>query len=150
MEIILACLMLIIVVLLFSGALWLIVHIISLIFEFIAGYVLAVQNALSVIEFNEFLRYYEVNPDRWELDTAYISYHCWNVNNRGYGFSRTYIFRFGFIDYIKYRIWLFQINRQKKKEAALTQKQKLQEDYGAFLNEIQNDIRRKMEERNER
>ena len=150
MEIILACLMLIIAALLFVGALILVINIISSIFEFIAVYVLAVQNTLSVIEFNEFLKYYEVNPDRWELDAAYISYHCWNVNNRGYGFSHTYIFRFGFIDYIKYRIWLFQINRQKKKEAALTQKQKLQDDYGAFLNEIQNDIRRKMEERNER
>jgi hypothetical protein len=150
MEIILACLMLIIAALLFMGTVILGVNIITSIFDFIAVYALAGQNTLSVIEFNEFLRYYEVNPDRWELDTAYISYHCWNVNNRGYGFSRTYIFRFGFIDYIKYRIWLFQINRQKKKEAALTQKQKLQDDYGAFLNEIQNDIRRKMEERNER
>lgn len=150
MEIILTCLMLIIAALLFVGTFILVVNIITSIFDFIAVYVLAVQNTLSVIKFNEFLRYYEVNPDRWGLDAACISYNCWNVNNRGYGFSRTYIFRFGFIDYIKYRIWLFQINRQKKKEAALTQKQKLQDDYGAFLNEIQNDIRRKMEERNER
>jgi len=64
----------------------------------------------SWIDFNSFKKFYELNPQRWI--TQYGSVTCKTSKN---AWDDDDVFCFKFIDYYKYRSWLKQQKKTKKK-----------------------------------
>lgn len=64
------------------------------------------------IKFKSFKKFYEINPDRWDLCYGYV--RC----NTGKMFIYE-DFHFGFIDFIKYKLWykMLERNQNKRREA---------------------------------
>lgn len=61
------------------------------------------------IKYKSFKTFYNLNPDRWELHCGYV--WCRTINKNGsYGKE---IFRFGFIDYIRYYFWMLGAEKRK-------------------------------------
>lgn len=62
------------------------------------------------IKFTQFQKFYSVNPDRWNLDSDYIS--CY-TNKQNY-----ICLRFGFVDYYRYKLWHRNIIKSEFKQKA--------------------------------
>lgn len=60
------------------------------------------------IKFTQFQKFYSVNPDRWNLDSDYVS--CY-TNKQNY-----ICLRFGFVDYYRYKLWHRSIIKNEAKQ----------------------------------
>lgn len=72
------------------------------------------------IKFKAFERFYSINPDRWELEDGCVICRIYNDKKKPYdGLFYNYTkdwFRFGFIDYYRYKKFKRKIERNKVKE----------------------------------
>lgn len=62
------------------------------------------------IKFTQFQKFYSVNPDRWNLDSDYVSCYT-NKQN-------CVCLRFGFVDYYRYKLWHRNIIKSEFKQKA--------------------------------
>lgn len=62
------------------------------------------------LKFSAFKKFYNINPTRWIPLTGYVQ--CMVPRLRGFG-HEIICFHFGYIDYIKYRLWC---KKQDKRE----------------------------------
>lgn len=65
------------------------------------------------LKFKSFKRFYNINPDRWDLDDAFVVCKC---NTNSWNTTKEY-FYFGFIDYIRYKFWRRNLNKRDKEKA---------------------------------
>lgn len=86
------------------------------------------------IQFETFKKYYNENSDKWELESSYV---CYKMRERGYAFC-TYTERFCFslIDYIKYRIWKFNIEIEDAKQYNADVLARIEKDYEGEEDEV--------------
>ena len=65
------------------------------------------------IKFTQFQKFYSVNPDRWDLNSDYVSCYT-NKQN-------CVCLRFGFVDYYRYKLWHRNIIKNKFNQEATKQ-----------------------------
>ena len=75
---------------------------------------------IAKIKFKAFERFYSINPDRWELEDGCVICRIYNDKEKQYGglfhnYTKEW-FRFGFMDYQKYKKFKRKIERNKFKE----------------------------------
>lgn len=87
------------------------------------------------IRFKTFTSFYNINPDRWELDDAYVTF----IKDKYYSHI---FYKFHFIDYYRYRSWYKKLIKQKRL-------QKEMNDISEMIHIIKSDIS-KFEEENQR
>ena len=68
-------------------------------------------NNAIYIKFNSFVSFYNINPDRWNLDDGSVNF----VKERYCCSSNHYIFyKFHFIDFYRYKHWHKKLIKQKR------------------------------------
>lgn len=115
---------------------------ICIIFNYIDGQIEYDGFVLNKIKFQSFLSFYAINPKQWNLCDGNVIY---TSDKMGHGqINKKYIFRFSFIDYIKYFFWhwfkeykesniFFETWKKEKAKEALR-------DYQDFCECIKQDI----------
>ena len=88
------------------------------------------------LAFKDFINFYNVNPDKWELNDGYVIYK----KPDRYWFYKTY-FNFGFFDYLRYSSW--KRNKDKKET-----KMKQDKEMIDFLYSVNADIEKLINESN--
>ena len=82
------------------------------------------------IKFEEFKALYDVNPNHWVLEYNLVKY----IKNKGdYWNRKEYLFKFTFVDYLKYRSWKFDLSNKEEKS-------KLSKEYQEFREAIAQDL----------
>lgn len=67
-------------------------------------------NDAIYIKFKSFLSFYNINPNRWELDDSNVVF----IKERYYCVSGHIFYKFHFIDYYRYIHWHKKLIKQKK------------------------------------
>lgn len=67
-------------------------------------------NDAIYIKFKTFVSFYNINPDRWELDDSNVVF----IKERYYCVSGRIFYKFHFIDYYRYIHWHKKLIKQKK------------------------------------
>lgn len=86
------------------------------------------------LSFKDFINFYNVNPDKWELNDGYVIY------KKTKPVYKTY-FNFGFFDYLRYSSW--KRNKDKKET-----KMKQDKEMIDFLYSVNADIEKLINESN--
>lgn len=119
----------------------------------------------AIIKFNDFLKYYNVNPEKWDLRNMRVRYRLkWpqeldeslqhdyrfviNWSNKNDSIDEEYglikFYRFSFIDCFRYKKWhenkLKEERIKEEQEEAIKQSKKHREDIIALLEGVQADI----------
>lgn len=89
------------------------------------------------IEFNSFISFYNINPDRWELNNATVCFRIKVEDNSPFpAYEQRIKFKFNSIDTIRYKHWK---NQKSKNDKIL----KGWEEYQKVLEIIKQDIQTK-------
>lgn len=118
-----------------------------------------------IIKFNDFVKYYQINPNKWELRNMRVGYTPKTVDSLNKSTLQHFLnlmdlyrdsplwekeredllseclgkrfYRFSFIDCFRYKKWS---ENKKKQEEAIKQSKKHREDIIALLEDVQADI----------
>lgn len=93
------------------------------------------------IRFKEFIHFYAVIPDNFELSR----HHCVCCFNNGYG-SKVYYITFSFLDFIRYRVWYKYLVTADKRKRELGIKTDFCKDMRKAIFETNKDIEREIED----
>lgn len=76
------------------------------------------QEANNIIKFRSFLAFYQVNPNKWELEEAFVIYRYKITDDNYYSAAyNEYCFRFNLIDFVRYFIWKASKDRKERQNA---------------------------------
>ena len=67
------------------------------------------------LKFKSFKRFYNINPDRWDLDDASVACKC-KCNTNSWNVTKEY-FYFGIVDHIRYKFWKRNLDKRDKEKA---------------------------------
>lgn len=76
------------------------------------------------IKYKDFQRYYDTHPDRWYCYEYRVAYHRYIDT-----YTEMYeSFNFGFIDFCRYILWQFRLEKVKKRKARAESMQRFLDD----------------------
>ena len=93
------------------------------------------------IGFKEFIHFYAVVPDNFELSRRYC--RCYFENDYG---RKEYYITFSFLDYIRYRIWYKSLAATDKRKREMSIKTDFCKDMRKAIFETNKDIEREIED----
>lgn len=94
------------------------------------GWLFSLLDADHHISFEEFKSLYDVNPNNWTLGSNLVKY---TDNPRDYWNRKEYLFKFTFVDYLKYKAWKIDLYNKDEKD-------KISKEYQEFREAIAQDL----------
>ena len=74
------------------------------------NWLICLPNNAIYIKFNSFVSFYNINPDRWNLDDDSVDF----IKQKHFCYSNCIHYKFHFIDYYRYKHWHKKLIKQEK------------------------------------
>lgn len=106
----------------------------------INDYLFAKRQMNKTISFKNFQKFYDINPDPWDLQKLFVTYTIKKCGSFA-PYSEEYYFRFNYLDLIQYKIFRKQIKKLETKTLESRRQQKNYDDYQKVLADIERNIK---------
>jgi hypothetical protein len=122
--------------------LWIIIYVIG---RLTLSYFIHKDDSEVKLEFSEFIDMYSAAPDKYDIGERYTTYEIYyeETDDDDYCDDDWDEIRIGFsfLDYIQYRIWFNQINKQQKAKRIAEEADERSKRKKEFLSHVSNDMK---------